>query len=220
MRSTHRASCQFSEHLRRTFPAKYFPWRARGLRCTAPGRERSEYYTITMGHVRRLVWSVNQSSGESSACKKEERKVHVTRQPCCDFSVRGAMCGAARRRGVHYFQHRFCAFRPLTHSTADTHAYTYTYTYARIPLHPVDCPAALLFPVERVRRRAFFEYSSSLSLSLLSLFLFFSLPSCPFFALSSLAMTESIGSRYNFLDVTRLLARAESIFREKRVSRE
>lgn len=52
--------------------------------------------------------------------------------------------GAARRRGVHYFQHRFCAFRPLTHSTVNR-AHVHIYTSTRVtPLHPVDRPAALL----------------------------------------------------------------------------
>lgn len=54
-----RASCQFRRSSRRTFPVEYFPLCARVcvyVRIThEPRAERPEYYTITMGHVRRLV---------------------------------------------------------------------------------------------------------------------------------------------------------------------
>ena len=142
--------------------------------------------------------------------------MHVTRQPCCDFSARGAArCGAVRCGAVRCGATTGCALfpasvlcfpavDPLHRQSTHVHAHIQT----RTPLHPVDRPAALLSPVERIRRRAFFEYSMppppSFSLS-------FSPLLSPFFVLflSGFAMTESIGFRYNFLDVTRLFTRTD-----------
>ena len=66
----------------------------------------------------------------------------------------------------------FPAVDPLHRQSTHVHAHIQT----RTPLHPVDRPAALLSPVERIRRRAFFEYSMppppSFSLSLFLSFAF------------------------------------------------
>lgn len=134
--------------------------------------------------------------------------MHVTRQPCCDFSARGAArCGAARRRGVHYFQHRFCAFRPLTHSTVNPHTYISTRADSSSPCRSPSNPS--------LSRRTYPQTSIFRIFELLS-------PSLsPFFVLflSGFAMTESISFRYNFLDVTRLFTRTDQFSAKNRASR-
>jgi len=120
--------------------------------------------------------------------------VHVTRQPCCDFSARAARYAAARRRGVYYFQHRFCAFRPLTHSTANAHARARHFSNIRrslCPSLPLLAPFSPPFP------------PSPLPVA------FFAPPPLPHALWDGEPSAESIGPRYNFLDVARPFARAD-----------
>jgi len=134
----HRSGCQFFERLRRTFPRGISAWRTKTLRRVAPSRERPEYYT--MGHVRRLVWSVNQSSGESSACKKKKSEKCMWR----DSHVAIFPRAARRDDGVCIISSIGFVLSGRWPTPPRQSTHVRVHIHARTPLHPVDRPTALL----------------------------------------------------------------------------
>lgn len=152
----HRAGCQFSKRLRGISPG----------RSLALSRETAGILHDNDG-TRAPTGMIRQSivRGNRRRVQKKKRRAKSACDATAMLRFFRARLGATTGWCVHYFQHRFCAFRPLTHSTVNPPIHIHIHTHTHSPSSSVDRPATLLFPVERVRRRAFFEYSTCLFLS-------------------------------------------------------
>jgi len=134
----------------------------------------------------------------------------------CDATAMLRFFRARARRdggGVYYFQHRFCAFRPSTHSTADPRARARAHTGTALfcmwiirrplSLSRRTCPQTSIFRIFPLSLARLIPASSPLPVA------FFASPRCGRSGMASHRRNRYRPSIYNFfLDVARPFARA------------